>query len=605
MRASTLALLFVAGALVATGSLLAQTRPPDALATMGVDEIRPGMQGYGLTVFRGTRPERFDLEVVDVLHGFRPRQDLILIRPRHPIIEHAGVVGGMSGSPIYVNERLIGAYAYGWEFGRDTVAGVTPIASMLAVLNRPRRTPAGFVPGVGIPISAGPRAEEPRTTWAALAARARAQRSQVETPYGALVPAMTPLAVGGMSPGALGRLGEALEPFGLVPLQAGGGTAAAPAADTPTRYVPGGAVSVRMLQGDITGNATGTVTHVRGDQTLAFGHPMMSGGETAIPAGIARIVWILANQRRSFKISEAVRALGAMVQDRGAAIVVDANAEAPTLPVHVEIVGADGAPHHDWNVTVAGWRPVVTRLAGSVVDSVLEDTATDMGDIAWTATSRLTLRGRPPVEFVEVGSSVDGVRSIRGLGAIELLGRVLDNAYEAAPVERLDVRVQLRWVREFAFLRSVTALQAEVAPGGSLPLRVVIARYGAGDEVRTVEVPVPLSLAGREMEVEVAGGHETPPDVAEPESLDDILRNAAVRYPPDALVLSVRVPGQGVTLRGRVLPSLPGSAFQMLRPSASSDSGDPLQNYARTLVPVGRMVLGRDRVRVRVREVGP
>jgi len=605
VRASTLALLFVAGALVATGSLVAQPRPPDALQTMDVDALRPGMQGYGLTVFRGTRPERFEVEVVDVLHGFRPHQDLILIRPRHPVIDHAGVIGGMSGSPIYINDRLIGAYAYGWEFGRDTVAGVTPIASMLGVLNRPRRTPAGIVPGVGIPIGGSPERAEGTGQWSSLSARAMAARTPVETPYGALVPAMTPLAIGGMSEGALARLGEALSPLGLVPLQAGGGSGVQPAADTPTRYEAGGAVAVRLLQGDITGNATGTVTHVRGAQTLAFGHPMMSGGETAIPAGIARIAWILANQRRSFKIGEAVRALGAMVQDRGAAIVVDNEAQAPTLPVRVEILGADGAPHHTWNVTVAGWRPVVARLAGSVVDTALEETASDMGDIAWTATSRLSLRGRPPVEFVEVGTSVEGPRAIRGLGAIELLGRVLDNAYESAPVERVDVRVQLRWVREFAFLRSVTALQAEVAPGGSLPLRVVIARYGAGDEVRTVQMPVPTTLAGREMEVEVTSGSEMTPELPEPESLNDILRNAAVRYPPDALVLSVRVPGQGVTLRGRVLPSLPGSAFQMLRPSASSDSGDPLQNYTRLTVPVGRVVLGHDRVRVRVREVGP
>lgn len=605
MRASTLALLFVAGALAATGSLLAQQRPPDALATMALDEIRPGMQGYGLTVFRGTRPERFDVEVVDVLHGFRPHQDLVLVRPRHPIIEHAGVVGGMSGSPIYINDRLIGAYAYGWEFGRDTVAGVTPIASMLAVLNRPRRTPAGLVPGVGVPITATPDAGAQSGSWASLSARATALRGRVETPYGALVPAMTPLAMGGMTDGALARLGESLAPFGLVPLQAGGGSAATPPADTPTRYEAGGAVAVRLLQGDITGNATGTVTHVRGTQALAFGHPMMGGGETALPAGLARIVWILANQRRSFKISEAVRAMGAMVQDRGAGIVVDTAAQAPTLPVRIEVVGADGAPHHTWNVTVAGWRPVVARLAGSVVDTALEETASDMGDIAWTATSRLVLRGRAPVEFTELGSSVEGVRSIRGLGALELLGRALDNAYGVAPVERVDVRVQLRFVREFAFLRSVTAPQAEVAPGSTLPLRVVIARYGAGDEVRTVQVPVPTSLAGREMEVEIAGGSEVVPDQAEPESLDDILRNAGERFPSDALVLSVRVPGQGVTLRGRVVPSLPGSAFQMLRPSASSDSGEPLQNYVRTTVPVGRVVLGRDRVRVRVREVGP
>src|SRR5689334_3612772 len=99
---------------------------------MPVSEIRPGMKGYGLTVFRGTTPERFGVEVVDVLHNFRPDQDLVLIRTEHPLLERAITVAGMSGSPIYLNEKLIGAYAYGWTFGKEPIAGVTPIANMMA-----------------------------------------------------------------------------------------------------------------------------------------------------------------------------------------------------------------------------------------------------------------------------------------------------------------------------------------------------------------------------------------------------------------------------------------------------------------------------------------
>ena len=104
---------------------------------MPLDEVRPGMRGHGLTVFRGTTPERFDIEVVGVLHQFLTRQDLILIRMDHPLLQRSGTVGGMSGSPIYVNGRLIGALAYGWLFAMDPIAGVTPIESMLEELDRP------------------------------------------------------------------------------------------------------------------------------------------------------------------------------------------------------------------------------------------------------------------------------------------------------------------------------------------------------------------------------------------------------------------------------------------------------------------------------------
>ena len=104
---------------------------------MPVSEIHAGMKGYGLTVFQGTKPERFDVEVIDVLKNFRPKQDLILVKTKHPRLEITKVVAGMSGSPIYLNDKMIGAYAYGWSFGSEPVAGVTPIKNMLDELARP------------------------------------------------------------------------------------------------------------------------------------------------------------------------------------------------------------------------------------------------------------------------------------------------------------------------------------------------------------------------------------------------------------------------------------------------------------------------------------
>jgi hypothetical protein len=594
VRYSTLSLLTIAAVLAGSGALLAQSAPASAL--MPFEEVRAGMRGYGLTVFRGTRPERFDVEVIDVIHNFRPHMNAILIRPTHPTLEHAGTVAGMSGSPIYLDGRLAGAYAYGWEFGRDPVAGVTPIASMLAELRRPRRTPAGLLPGSQIPIEilqGGARAEAPT------AAR---RLAPLPTAFGSLVPVATPLTVGGMGDRALRHLADALEPFGIVPVQAGGGGGRTPAADTPTHYENGGAVAIRLLQGDISGNATGTVTHVQGSELVAFGHPMMGMGETAMPAGIARVMWILASERRSMKISESVRDLGALVQDRPSTIVVDERAPAPTVPVHVTVRGVDGAPHTEWNVTVAGHRMFAARLAGSVLETAIEETAGDVGDVAWTVRSRVTLRGREPIEFVEHGANGAGAQ-LGLVSSTDFMMRVSDNAFGPIPIDRVDYAVDLRWARDFSYIRSVTLAQAEADPGSTVDLRINLARYGAPAETRTVRLEVPRSLAGREMEIEVASGAETSPDVAEPESLDDLVRNLTTRFPDDALVVSVRLPGTGATLRGRVLHNLPSSAYDALRPGVSTDGADPLWNVQRTVVPVGRTILGRDRVRLRVREV--
>lgn len=609
MRHSTAALLTIAAALTASGALLAQSQPRGSSALlMPIDEVRPGMRGYGLTVFHGTRPERFDLEVVEVVHNFRPHMDVILIRPAHPILDHAGTVAGMSGSPIFLEGRLAGAYAYGWEFGRDPVAGVTPIASMLAELRRPRRTPPGMLPGSGIPIEVAPTgrrsdaADLVTDPWSALMRRAQASRAPVQTAYGALVPVATPLVVGGVGTAAMRTLTEAFEPFGIVPVQAGGGGGpSAPPADAPTHYENGGAVAVRLISGDISGNITGTVTLAQNGQLVAFGHPMMGMGETAVPAAVARVLWIMASERRSMKISEPVRDLGALIQDRPSTVVVDERAAAPTIPVRVSVRGVDGAPHAEWNVTVAGHRAFSSRLAASVLETALEETAGDQGDVAWTVRSRVTMRGRGTVEFVDHGAGNGGVQA--SSTASEFMGRIMDNAFGVIPVDRVDYEVELRWARDFSYIRHASLSRSEVDPGEAVELRVSLARYGEAPEVRSVRIEVPRELAGRDLDVEVSGGGETPPDLAEPESLDDLVRNLTTRFPDDALVVSVRMPGTGLTLRGRVVQNLPSSALDALRPGSSSDGGEPLWNVRRTVVPVGRIVIGRDRVRLRVREV--
>ena len=226
-------LLAIATVLVATVAVGQSARP----STIGVDEIHPGMHGYGLTVMRGMTPERFDVEVIDVLHDFQPDQDLILIRTDHPILDHATTVAGMSGSPIYLDGRLAGAYAYGWPFGKDPVAGVTPIANMLAEMRRPIR-PDAFPGAQPLPTARRGRAAPSSARLAGLPAyRGIVRRTAFDTlrmhaEHGGtmhragdargLERAATPIMLGGFTEGVARQLDGLLEPLGFVTLQAGG-----------------------------------------------------------------------------------------------------------------------------------------------------------------------------------------------------------------------------------------------------------------------------------------------------------------------------------------------------------------------------------------------
>jgi hypothetical protein len=614
VRTQTVALVLTSAALISSAALWAQT-PPRATRTMSVDELRPGMRGYGLTVFQGVRPERFNVEVVDVLHGFRPGMDMVLVRPTHAVLERTGTVAGMSGSPIYINDRLIGAYAYGWDFGRETVAGVTPIANMFADLRRPRRTPPGMLPGTQVPIPLVPPAPAGsgarparRTTFDAAMSQIQLARGPVNTAHGALVPLSVPLSVAGMSDGAVRYLTASLEPFGVLPLQAGGtgrrpGTP--PPAGTPDHFEPGGSISVDLIAGDISGASTGTVTWVQGPEVLAFGHPMMGLGEIAMPTSISRVAWINANLRRSHKMAEPVRPLGALEGDRPSTIIVNERGTAPTIPMRVRVAGPGVTGRTEWNVTLAYHRALISRLYAAVVGSVLETVVGDNTDAAWTIRSRVVSRDRGTLAFTDHGASSEGTGglSMGSIGATEAVDRLTDNPFEQVMLTRIDVDVELRWARDFYYVRNVALSREEVDPGETVQLMVSLGQYNGRPVVRAVPIPIPRDVAGRDVEIEVAPGGETVPDLAEPESITDLIRNVTTSYPEDALVVSMRMPGQGVLLRGRTIGNLPSSALDVLRPSASTDGGEAFANVRRIVVPMGRLMLGRDRIRLRVREV--
>src|SRR5688572_30684000 len=187
------------------------------------------MKGYGLTVFEGTKPERFEIEVIDVLQDFLPRQELILIKTKHPRLEVAKVVAGMSGSPIYLDNKMIGAYAYGWSFGAEPVAGVTPIDNMLDDLVRPLPDKIfGWPLKTASAGKTGPQARNDAGRFRGVSYDLHEHSSalaRLRTPAGAVAaaPVATPLLVGGMTNSAIELTRGLLSPLGMEPLQAGGG----------------------------------------------------------------------------------------------------------------------------------------------------------------------------------------------------------------------------------------------------------------------------------------------------------------------------------------------------------------------------------------------
>ncbi len=600
--------------------------------TMPVSQIKPGMKGYGLSVFRGEQPERFEVDVIDVLHNFRPNQDLILVNTHHPILEHAKTVGGMSGSPIYLEGKMIGAYAYGWQFGSDPIAGVTPIASMLAEINRPLDPriwkSLGTLPallGAREPPNkdAGPRAERAgvRSTergYDAFAAlREHAERvGLAQTPaesHSALIPTATPLMVSGMTESALRVLGQQLERFGIVPLEAGGasGSAARPAADggkplaNTARFIDGGSIGVQLIRGDVNATAIGTVTHVTGDRLVAFGHPMMNAGQVGLATCTARVLHVLASEQRSFKIAEAITPLGTLIHDRQAAIVIDQKLKADMVPVTVHIHGAPAAPHTEWHMEVANSRLLTPSLTFSAAFSALSATAADNVDTVFKIKSKVAIDGHGEIETEDVGYTPGGGGDPMTLARLRLfavLGAAYGNPFEDARVSNIDIDITIDFQRDVVTIVDAMAASEDVDPGKSVNVYVTLRHFDAQEEVKIVPVQIPWSAAGESVEIAVEAGDDVHLDEPKAASLDDMLNAVRHGYSGTSLVLSTKLPSQGVKLRGQLVRALPGSALDTLQPVNEADRGATFSSFQRSELPIGRVLTGSAKIKLNVRQ---
>ena len=621
------ALVCAAGAIVVT----AQTAP----RTIGVDEIQPGMRGYGLSVFRGAEPERFDVEVIDVLRQFRPGQDLILIRTPHPLLNRTRAVGGMSGSPIYLDGRLAGAYAYGWPYGVDPIAGVTPIANMLTELARPIR-PDAFPGARALPVAtrAQPRArahsgrasarraaaggpsesDHPPDAFSALRSAIashspRADDRAIATGAAAATsptPAQTPLMLGGLTEDVAAMLERELSPLGLIPVQAGGAgpSRAANGGDRP-RYVDGGAIGVQLVRGDISMTGIGTVTHVRGDRVIAFGHPMINGGQVGFPTSTARILHVLVSEMRSFKIGEAQTPLGALVHDRQSAIVIDTRVQAPTVPVRIRLHGVEGAPQTEWNVEVAHHPAFAATLTFASLINAIKATAADSTSIVYRARTSLSLEGRAPIEVATRGFMRAGpaeARSLTQLPLFSMMSAALENPFEDARIARVDIDLEVEYRRDILQLLGASVAQSEVEPGAEVPIVLRFRRWGRGEESRVIRVRIPRHAAGELLQLELAPGPEQRREHGRARDLGEHLAHLADRYPATSLVAELKLPSRGLRFEGHAVSALPPSALDALQPANATAVDAPFETRARVEIPLGDVVQGTARLNLRVRD---
>ncbi len=477
---------------------------PAAERYMDVSDIKPGMVGTGRTAFRGNTLEDFQVHILGVLRNtFAPNRDLILARLEGGPLKETGVIAGMSGSPVYIDGRLIGAVSYSLgSFATEPIAGITPIAEMLDAA----RTAAARRPMTPVTMPAFVTGDTFRHVLAALSAGGPGTFAAVPSdvhvlPPGGVDPALasrlrpiaTPLNVSGLAPAASAVLLDALSGFGFVGTPSAGG-APQSGGTAPRVLRPGDPVGVTLLSGDYNVGATGTVTDVDGDRVYAFGHPFFGLGPARLPMTSAFVHTILPSLMSSTKVASTGDVIGVFTQDRATVLAGTLGAGPDTIPVSLTLTSASGQKRTLRFAMVED--PFFTPLLAFVgVGSALSTFERDLGTNTYAVRARIDIRGQAAVSFDDVVTG-DGAASAAASSIALPLAALVTNDREPVRIEQVSIDLTTVERARVSTIQRVWVDAVDVRAGRPVPVKIVLRPYRGVDETRTVMVDVPASADG-------------------------------------------------------------------------------------------------------------
>src|SRR3954471_14492837 len=439
---------------------------PAATTLMPVSEIKAGMDGVGRTVFEGSDLQEFTAHILGVLHNVQgPHRDLILARLEGGPLAKTGVAAGMSGSPVYIDGRLIGAVSYSiGAFATEAIAGITPIEEMKDATNMTRRVPTQQA-RIDLPITREGLAAALSATYARIApfATRPADVQVLGMPAAAgaqlgamLRPISTPLVMNGFEPDSAAMLAGAFGAAGFTPVV--GGMMGQGGPETKEMKAPlreGDAIGVSLVGGDLEMGATGTITHIDGDRIYAFGHPFFNLGPAEFPLTRAYVYTVLPSLMTSFKISTLGETVGTMLQDRATAIAGTLGRKPRLIPMKVtlERAGADTAPR-TMTFQLVNDQMFTPLLAYVTMYNTLGAYERQFGAATFSVQSRarVTGHGDLAIDDVFTGDSPMLGASTAVAGPLTML---LGNDVEPVSLDGLDIKVTTSEVPRSATIERV------------------------------------------------------------------------------------------------------------------------------------------------------
>jgi hypothetical protein len=571
---------------------------PASTSLMPVEEVRPGMVGVGRTVFQGTELQDFKVEILGVLRNVQgPKRDLILARLEGGPLGETGVAQGMSGSPVYIEGRLIGAISYSiGAFSKEPIAGITPIGEMkdaTAVARRPTPAQARLeLPVTPDTLSAAlsaihnrvaPFARRPADVQVLalgdLPARAAPQLGAM------LRPISTPLLLGGFEPEVAELIGGAFRGAGFSPvISAASGGPADAAPNEPLRE--GDAIGVALVRGDLEMGATGTVTHIDGDRVYAFGHPFYNLGPAEFPLTRAWVYTMLPSLMTSFKISSMGDTIGTMQQDRATAIAGTLGAGPSLVPMTVTLQSERGQGAVSPRVLkyqVVNDQLFTPLLAYVALFNTLTSYERQFGAATVSVKSKAAIKGHGALALEDVFA---GESPLLGASAAVAgpLAMVLTNDIEPVALESLDVTVTTTETPRTASIERVWLDDIRPRAGRTVPLKILTRSYRGEEKITTVPIDIPAN-ASSELTILVSDGRQLNAieqrelrRSLQPQSVAQMLRVLNDTRRNNRIYIRLLTGTPGAVVNGEPMAALPPSVLAVLESDRNGGSFTPIRS---------------------------
>ena len=462
--------------------------PAAPISFLAVSQIRTGMHGIGKTVFLGDKVEDFDVEILGVLENVGPRESLIIVRLSGGPLQHTGIMQGMSGSPIYIDGKLIGALAFAFPFAKDPIGAVRPIAEMLPVASETAPLRRAAVPSESNLL---------------------AGLSKPEAINGQMLQISTPLSLGGFTSATIEHFAPQLKSLGLEPRQgAGMGGRVEDRMGNPAALHPGSMISVELMTGDLAVGADGTITHIDGNQVYAFGHRFMDLGPTGLPFTRSEVLTLLPNLNTSFKISSPHELMGVISQDRNTAIAGTLGKRANLLPVEISMARA-GRNLDTYRINMIHDRYLSPVLLQMAVFSAVDATERAAGESSISVKGEIELEGRPPIPLSAIYTGETNLPLQASLAGALPLAYLMQGAFDDVRVKKINLAINSTDAHKQLQIEDVTSSRKDVRPGETIEITTRLAGENGAELLRTIRYQVPIGASPGTLYFSVSDGSQT------------------------------------------------------------------------------------------------